>query len=85
MLVLPLECFFYVPEFCYELLVHLCRAPATFALTSACWGGLFLSLEEVILGNQPSFFSGTLQTVSLHYRAQGIFLVKETRGNGHVI
>lgn len=46
-------CFLFMFQFNQELLAHPCRPPATFIWLSAPGAGPFLSLEKVILENQP--------------------------------
>lgn len=50
----PLVFFLFPFEFCQEPLVHPCRLPTSLAWLSALQDGPFLSMEEVVLENQPA-------------------------------
>ena len=53
----PLVCFHFVFEFCWVQLFHSCRLLATCDWISACQDGAILSLEGMILKNQPDLLS----------------------------
>jgi len=82
-----LHCFWVTCLFCHhlyaqftqKLLVHPCRPPATFAWFPAHQGELFLSLENVILENQPAPLDSSPGLYAMRFSQAG-----PLRGQSHL-